>query len=476
MRQEMASLPRPLTVGGELRRTRERRGISLTTASDRTRISIRYLEALENDGSIHAYPGAPYARFFLREYASYLGLDPEPLVEEFVLTIGGAGPSPIRAIPAEYMGPERRVRPLAVVGNGHRSLGDPASRLRAVLPESLTNGQGFRTTKGRSSLRFHHPLPSLQQALRRVNSQLTVIVAAALVIALVMFGLVKVVTGGGSAADQLRSRSSGGQLAAQARQLPRGGRVLFPKFRMVAFYGTPETSRLGILGIGADQAAKRLIKQATGYREGHKPVLPAFEIIATVALGHAGDDGMYRRRVAPQEIQSYLNVARRNKIYTILDIQPGRSDFMTEVKVYEQFLTQPDVGLALDAEWHVGPTGIPGQVLGSVDAKTINKVVDYLVDIVKRYNLPQKLLVIHRFTDDMIKNKERIKTPPQLAVTLDVDGFGEKAAKYVKYQSFVSEEDGVFHGIKLYLQQDTDLMSPQDVLYLAPQPDLIVYQ
>lgn len=475
MRQEMASLPRPLTVGGELRRARERRGISLTTASDRTRISIRYLEALENDGSIHAYPGAPYARFFLREYASYLGLDPEPLVEEFVLTIGGAGPSPIRAIPAEYIGPERRVRPLSVVGNGARSLADPTSRLRAVLPQTLTNGHRSRTSNGRSSLRFHRTLPSLQHALRRMNSRLATVLAAVLVMALLMFGLVRVVTRGG-AADELRSRSSGGQLAAQARQLPRGGRVIFPAFRVVAFYGTPETSRLGILGIGADQAANRLLRQAAGYRQGHKPVLPAFEVIATVALGHAGDDGMYRRRVSTQEIQSYLNVARKNKIYTILDIQPGRSDFLTEAKVYEPFLAQPDVGLALDAEWHVGPTGIPGQVLGSVDAKTINKVIDYLVGIVHRYNLPQKLLVIHRFTDDMIKNKERIKTPPELAVTLDVDGFGEKAAKYVKYQSFVSEEDGVYHGIKLYFQQDTDLMSPQEVLYLAPQPDLIVYQ
>jgi hypothetical protein len=102
--------------------------------------------------------------------------------------------------------------------------------------------------------------------------------------------------------------------------------------------------------------------------------------------------------------------------------------------------------------------------------------VAYLVDLVKRYNLPQKLLVIHRFTDDMIKNKERIKTPSEIALTLDVDGFGEKAAKYVKYQSYVSEEDGVFHGIKLYYQQDTDMMSPEEVLYLAPQPDLVVYQ
>jgi hypothetical protein len=447
--------------------------MSLSAVSERTRISVRYLEGLENDAPSYIYPGLPYARFFLREYAFFLGLDPEPLVEEFTLTIGAAEPSPIQPIPVEYLGPERRSRVLGVVGNGDGPTG-PTSRLRAVLPDHLT-ARPKAGTAGGSALRFHRALPSIRPWLRGGQNQIVTVAVAAIVIAVAMFGLVKVATRGG-VAGELTARSGGGQLSAPARTLPRGGRTIFPNFRVVAFYGTPETARLGILGIGPDQAAGKLLKQAAGYKGGHRPVLPAFEVIATVALGHPGEDAMYRRRVASQEIQAYLNVARKNKIYTILDIQPGRSDFLSEVKVYEQFLKQPDVGLALDAEWHVGPNGVPGQVLGSVDARSVNRVTSYLVDIVKRYNLPQKLLVIHRFTDDMIKNKGKIKTPDEIALTLDVDGFGQKAAKYVKYQSYVSEEDGVFHGIKLYYQQDTDLMTPEDVLFLAPQPDLIVYQ
>jgi hypothetical protein len=474
MSQEIASRPRPLTVGGELRRARERRGVSLSTASDRTRISVRYLEALENDAPLHVFPGRPYARFFLREYASFLGLEPEPLVEAFALTIAGE-PGRFEPIPAASLGPERRPHALTAAGNGGNGMSDPASRLRAILPDTLTSRQGIGVA-GRSSLRFHRSPTSIRLSLRGMDSQIMTIAAAAVIIAVAMFGLVKVVTRGGGAPSQLQNRSSGGQLGAPARQLPRGGRTIFPNYRVVAFYGSPETTHLGILGIGAEDAAKRLAKQAAAYRPGRKPILPAFEVIATVALGHPGDDGMYRRRIPTEEIRRYLNEARKNKMYMILDVQPGRADFLTEVKVYEQFLREPDVGLALDAEWHVGPDGIPGQVLGSVDGRVINQVSEYLVNIIKRYNLPQKLLVIHRFTDDMIKNKAKIRTPPQLAVTLDVDGFGEKAAKYVKYQSYVSEEDGFFHGIKLYYQQDTDLMSPEDVLYLAPQPDLIVYQ
>jgi hypothetical protein len=469
--QEVASLQRA-TVGGELRRGRERRGMSLMTASDRTRISSRYLEALEADAPIEFFPGVPYARFFVREYAVFLGLDPEPLVEAFTRATEGATPIPIRAIPTEYMGPPRRPR---LASNGGHARADAVSRLRAVLPDNLTSRPTNRST-GRSNLRFHRTLPSLGLSFRGAGTQLVALATAALLIAVSMFGMVKLLTRNGGASDKMQSRSSASQLPSLHRTLPRGGLTIFPNFRVVAYYGTPETSRLGILGIGADQAARKLLKQAAGFKDGHKPVLPTFEIIATVALGHPGDDGMYRRRVAPSEIQAYLNVARKNKIYVVLDIQPGRSDFMTEVKAYEQFLTQPDVGLALDAEWHVGPAGVPGRQLGSADAKSINQVVDYLVDIVTRNHLPQKLLVIHRFTEDMIKNKERIKTPPELAMTLDVDGFGGKAAKFVKYQSFVSEDDGVYHGIKLYFQQDTDLMTPDDILFLAPTPDFIVYQ
>src|SRR4029450_9290925 len=107
MSQEIAARPRPLTIGGELRRAREGRGVSLTTASDRTRISVRYLEALESDAPVHPSPGAAYARFFLTESASFLGLDAEPLVEEFVLTIGAAAQSPLHAIPVDHRGPQR---------------------------------------------------------------------------------------------------------------------------------------------------------------------------------------------------------------------------------------------------------------------------------------------------------------------------------------------------------------------------------
>jgi hypothetical protein len=260
-------------------------------------------------------------------------------------------------------------------------------------------------------------------------------------------------------------------------ELPLGGQRLFPDFRVVAFYGAPHDRDLGILGIGPREAGTRLLRQADAYTFSSRRVLPAFELIGTLATDGPGDDAMYRWRLPEQEILPYLAEARRMRALFIIDIQPGRSDFMTEIRRFEELLKQPDVGLALDPEWHVGPRQVPGRDLGSVDAATINEVVDYLAELVRAYDLPEKLLVIHQFTEEMIVNKGRVETAPGVAVTFDIDGFGEPLPKRGKYESFSQQfEDRYFHGFKVFFEQDVDVMTPLEVLGLRPAPDLVVYQ
>ncbi len=65
-------------VGALLRAAREERGIDLFRAERDTKIRARHLAALE-DGDDANLPGAVYARGFLRNYATYLGLDPDEL-------------------------------------------------------------------------------------------------------------------------------------------------------------------------------------------------------------------------------------------------------------------------------------------------------------------------------------------------------------------------------------------------------------
>jgi hypothetical protein len=260
-------------------------------------------------------------------------------------------------------------------------------------------------------------------------------------------------------------------------ELPRGGRVLFPDRRVVAFYGAPQDRALGTLGIGTpDAAGRRLAHVARRYARKSRPVLPAMELLATIANAAPGADGLYITRQPASVINRYLRAARRMKALLILDIQPGRADFGGEVTRLERWLREPDVGLALDPEWHVGPGQVPGKVIGSVHASVVNEVSARLAAIVRAGRLPQKLLLVHQFTPHMVTEPATLRQPPGIALTMDVDGFGDRPNKISKYDAFTEAPPRYNDGFKLFYEEDTNLMTPGAVLALTPPPDVVVYE
>ena len=275
--------------------------------------------------------------------------------------------------------------------------------------------------------------------------------------------------------------AGGAQLgAAPARratpELPRGGRTIFPAFRVVAFYGAPQDGKLGALGIGTpDQAARRLLRQARSYARTTRPVLPAMELLATVATADPGRDGLYRMRQSDAVIARYLRAARRAKALLVLDVQPGHAGFMDEVRHLDRWLRLPDVGLALDPEWHARGQ-VPGTVIGSVGAEEVNAVAAHVAAIVRAGDLPEKLFIVHQFTPDMIQRKATVAHRPGLAMTMNVDGFGDRANKVAKYRLFTGDGTRFNDGLKLFYAEDTGLMRPRGVLALTPPPDLVVYE
>jgi len=80
--------------GEHLKREREMRGVSLDEICAATRISNRFLEALENE-DWDRLPGGVFNRGFVRAVARFLGLDEEGLVAEYALAMNecGAGPN-----------------------------------------------------------------------------------------------------------------------------------------------------------------------------------------------------------------------------------------------------------------------------------------------------------------------------------------------------------------------------------------------
>jgi hypothetical protein len=259
-------------------------------------------------------------------------------------------------------------------------------------------------------------------------------------------------------------------------ELPGGGRSVLPEHRVVAFYGAPQSRELGVLGIGKpDTAARRLARQAKPYGRDGRATLPALELITVIANADAGSDGMYRTRQENAVIRRYLRAARRAKALLLLDIQPGRSDFFAEATRLEQWLKEPDVGLALDPEWRVGDGEVPGQVIGHVESREVNATAAWLSELVAREQLPEKLLVIHQFTDDMV-DETALKSRHGLAIVLNADGFGGRAVKRAKYHAFTRQSPGFYPGFKLFYEEDEDLMSPRSVLRLKPPPAFVVYE
>ena len=251
---------------------------------------------------------------------------------------------------------------------------------------------------------------------------------------------------------------------------------LFPSMRVVAMYGNDVSAALGVLGEQPPaQAAQRLAAIAEPFKVGDRPVKGAFELIATIATSFPGAAGLYRAPSTAAQVQRYLDVAVANDLLLILDIQPGRSDFLTELKRYDAFLRHPNVHAALDPEWHVGPGQIPGRVVGQVSAAEVNAVADYLASIVATEGLTEKLLVVHQFQERMLTERDQLREPPGVVLTIHMDGFGTRAQKLETY-GIVAADPPLNNGFKLFYDEDVNIFRPTEVLALDPVPDLITYQ
>jgi hypothetical protein len=256
-------------------------------------------------------------------------------------------------------------------------------------------------------------------------------------------------------------------------ELPRGGRQLFPRYQVVGFYGM---QNLDVLGAAPpDMVAQRLLKAARPYARPERPVMPMFELIATIAHPFPTPNGLYRTHQEDAIVRLFLEAVRRIDGVLVLDVQPGRDDLLSSVRHWEPYLRQPDVGIALDPEFAMGPGQVPGKHLGRTDAAAINRASAYVAGIVRRHRLPQKLFMIHQFHDSMIRDKARIAIRPGLAMTWNADGFGVRKDKLDDYRSYT--RDRRFHpGLKLFYENDVDLMSPREVMKLKPVPRVINYQ
>ncbi len=263
-------------------------------------------------------------------------------------------------------------------------------------------------------------------------------------------------------------------------QLPGGGQVLLPGRRFVALYGHPDTSALGVLGEQGPAAsvarAKKLAKQYAPLSK--VPVVPTFEIIATTLQGSPGPDGDYSFETPIKTLRPWVEQASKSGVYVVLDLQPGRADFLSQAKRYESLLKLPNVGLALDPEWRLGPNQRPLVQIGGVDAAEINRVSDWLADLTAKNTLPQKLLVLHQFQLQMIRNEKKLDTShDELQLLIHMDGQGSPDLKEGTWRAVVAAAPkGMPFGWKNFYDEDHPMLTPKQTMAKRPTPDMISYQ
>ncbi|WP_237565714.1 hypothetical protein [Ornithinimicrobium cerasi] len=272
------------------------------------------------------------------------------------------------------------------------------------------------------------------------------------------------------------------RVAATGVELPGGGQLVLPDKTYVALYGTPGSGALGVLGEQPEEeTVTRAEELAAAYAElTDEPVIPTLEIIATIASSEAGPDGNYSTERSVEELRPLVELAGEHGMYVVLDLQPGRTDFVTQARIYEDLLRLPHVGLALDPEWRLRDGEVHLVQIGQVDVSEVDEVVTYLADLTRENDLPQKVLVLHQFQIRMLPGVNDVdQSRSELAVLIHVDGQGAQPDKQATWRSLLNNAPEVEHwGWKNFYDEDIPgPLSPEETMSLVePTPDFISYQ
>ena len=259
--------------------------------------------------------------------------------------------------------------------------------------------------------------------------------------------------------------------------------AILPAKRIVAYYGNPLSKRMGALGeYEPQEMLRRLDKEVAAWRAADPatPVQPALHLIAVVAQGDAGPSGKYRTIMRDTMVEMVYGWAKSRNAIMFVDIQTGHSNLRELLPRFEQFLKRPDVHLGVDPEFMMKSGHKPGAKIGTMDASDVNYASGYLAELVRKYNLPPKVLVVHRFTRNGVTNYKQITLRPEVQIVIHMDGWGAPWLKRDSYKDYVVSEPVQYTGFKLFYHNDTKkgdpLMKPSDLMKLEPKPLYIQYQ
>lgn len=249
---------------------------------------------------------------------------------------------------------------------------------------------------------------------------------------------------------------------------------------IVAFYGSPNSKRMGILGVNPLPETDRLLDEwAARYDSvnGQRGVRKAFYIIYGTVWPE-GEIGFLREA----KLHEYIEYALRNDILVFVDHQIGKYTVAEAMRRILPFLRYPNVHLAIDPEWR---TTQPMVEIGSVTADEVNEAQRMMEEYIVEHGIPgERLFVIHQFHYRMIRDRERVRTDfARVRLVHCADGFGPPSMKRSSYLFNARAPNMPIKAFKLFFKSpvpgagyDEPLLPPEEVMALEPRPYLIMYQ
>lgn len=256
---------------------------------------------------------------------------------------------------------------------------------------------------------------------------------------------------------------------------------LFEENRVVAYYGHPNSEVMGIVGRHPVQDLISLLNEtADSYDEADDDMgtIPAIYLVyGTVQPGGEISKMNY------DLVMSYIEAAYQSGVLVYIDHQIGRHDPAVAISEIVSFMRYPNVHLALDPEWR---TARPMQEVGHITGPEINEVQGIMQEYIDNHEIPGiRQFVFHQFIEKMIHDVGSITTDQEsVLVVHNTSGWGSPEGKRTTHERVTEASPIPYKGFKLWyhysddpgVHYDNPLMTPEQVLDLDPQPNLVIYQ
>ena len=243
----------------------------------------------------------------------------------------------------------------------------------------------------------------------------------------------------------------------------------------------PITASLGVLGEqGPEATIERARTTAEPYQElTDGTVVPALEIIATVASGSAGRDGNYSNEWPVEAATPPGRAGRRGR--AVRGARPAAgSDRLPHPGPAVRGAAPPaqrraGAGPGVAAGPRRGP---PARRSARWTWPRSTQVVTWLADLTREQRLPQKLLVLHQFQVRMIPGVDTVdQSRSEVAVLIHVDGQGVAGGQAGHLAHAAGPRAGIDSwGWKNFYDEDVPMLTPEQTMQVEPQPDFISYQ